>query len=286
MTAAMAEEMLRSLEGAFEVVRLIDPAENEAYTLTDGRLVKLTDSCFGFWSRTERCDNCVCFKAMETGQKQMKFELMGSDTYQITANVIEIDGRKLCVEMINRLADEVVFSTFGQEKFMRNLAAYHRMLYTDALTGAYNRRYYEEHQEALARANAIVMLDVDNFKSINDTCGHPTGDEALRGIVLAARANTRNMDDIIRYGGDEFLIAFQNIPEGALKNRLEQIRNAVHHLKLTNHPEVRLTVSMGAMYRQPGYSALPLESLVKAADEAMYEAKKTRDCAVVRKAED
>lgn len=173
---------------------------------------------------------------MATGQKQMKFELIGSSTYQITARTIEIEGRTLCIEMINLLSDELLFGTFGQERFMRNLAAYNRTLYTDALTDAYNRRYYEEHQESLARANAIVMLDADHFKHINDTYGHPCGDEALRSIVIAAKANTRRMDSIIRYGGDEFLIAFQNIPENALRNRLQQISDAVQAVKLTAYP--------------------------------------------------
>jgi diguanylate cyclase (GGDEF)-like protein len=93
------------------------------------------------------------------------------------------------------------------------LAVYRELAYHDALTGLHNRRYFEERlAEELSRADrsysrvALVMIDLDNFKQINDSAGHAAGDGVLRHIARILSSEARSMDIVCRVGGDEFAI--------------------------------------------------------------------------------
>ena len=97
--------------------------------------------------------------------------------------------------------------------------------------------------------DAIAMLDLDQFKQINDVYGHQAGDDALRILVSAVTACVRNRNDaLVRYGGDEFLLIFPHIPEHVFTKRLEQIRVTVQALHMIEYPDLHLTVSIGGVY--------------------------------------
>ena len=97
--------------------------------------------------------------------------------------------------------------------------------------------------------DAIAMLDLDQFKQINDVYGHQAGDDALRILVNAVTACVRNRNDaLVRYGGDEFLLIFPHIPEHVFIKRLEQIRATVQALHMIEYPDLHLTVSIGGVY--------------------------------------
>ena len=147
-----------------------------------------------------------------------------------------------------------------------------RRLYRDALTGAYNRQYSEDQMAALGTSRAAAILDVDDFKQINDTYGHPVGDMALKAIVAATLSCVRSTDIVIRFGGDEFLILFQNIPKDTFAARLETIREAVRSIVLEEQPELRLSVSIGGIYRDRDDM-----DLLRKADELLYRAKEEKN---------
>ena len=105
-------------------------------------------------------------------------------------------------------------------------------LYRDPLTGAYNRRYYEEVVRKIIGPAGVALLDVDDFKICNDTYGHHAGDMALKTAANAIQSRIRKSDLLIRCGGDEFLLVLPGIPGDFLRTKLEQICTAVQMLSL------------------------------------------------------
>jgi diguanylate cyclase (GGDEF)-like protein len=163
---------------------------------------------------------------------------------------------------------------------------------TDPLTGLLNRRYLQEYlPRELTRATrngapvALIMMDLDYFKRVNDTLGHEAGDLVLREIGALLRNNLRASDIACRFGGEEFVIV---LPESSLdgaRKRAEAIRAATKHLNLMyrGQPLGTLTASCGvALF--PDHAADP-QSLLRAADEALYSAKGSgRDRVVISEA--
>jgi len=149
----------------------------------------------------------------------------------------------------------------------------------DSLTGLYNRRYLDENLEReLARARrdnlplCMVMLDIDHFKDLNDTYGHPAGDEALRAVAASLHRNVRAQDIACRYGGEEFLILMPHMELAVAAERAERWRRAIEAIRIdAGGSEIRLTASFGvAAY--PGHGGTP-DELTQSADLALYAAK-------------
>ena len=161
----------------------------------------------------------------------------------------------------------------GQADPVEQFFDYHHDLYHDVLTNAYNRRFFEKQLRKLVEVDAIAMLDLDQFKQINDVYGHQAGDDALRILVSAVTACVRNRNDaLVRYGGDEFLLIFPHIPEHVFIKRLEQIRATVQALHMIEYPDLHLTVSIGGVY-----GACPLDPGIRQADKLLYQAKECRN---------
>jgi diguanylate cyclase (GGDEF)-like protein len=151
----------------------------------------------------------------------------------------------------------------------------------DHVTGLFNRRYLEETLEReLRRADrdgsgvGVIMLDLDRFKQLNDTCGHAAGDLVLREIGTLLRANLRYDDIACRYGGDELTLILPRAPHDVVLERAQFLRLAVADLRLTSSGEQlpRVTLSAGvAMFPDDGDGA---EDLLAAGDGALYRAKR------------
>lgn len=157
---------------------------------------------------------------------------------------------------------------YGKNEFIETISNYNRKLYTDSLTGAYNRYYFDEQLLGLASIEALAMIDVDNFKKINDTYGHLAGDASLCAIVKAIGSSIRSSDKIVRYGGDEFMLVFAKIPKKVFLEKLEQIRKKVSETSIAEVPDIRLTVSIGAVYE-----LMPVPEALREADQMLYAAK-------------
>ncbi|OYY93184.1 MAG: hypothetical protein B7Y41_12730 [Hydrogenophilales bacterium 28-61-23] len=149
---------------------------------------------------------------------------------------------------------------------------------TDSLTHIPNRRaLMQQAEQALARRSglplALLMIDVDHFKRINDTHGHPVGDEVLRAIAGLLTGRLRRQDTLGRYGGEEFCVLAPNTDgEGALK-LAESLRATVAATPLNNgHKELRATVSIGYALCPYG-AARELKDILAEADSALYAAK-------------
>ena len=164
----------------------------------------------------------------------------------------------------------------------------------DSLTGAYNHRHFQEvlqrelgRAERVGRPLTVVMLDIDDFKSINDRFGHPVGDAILQGIVAEIRSEVRgDMDLLARYGGDEFALVLPETPVSEALLVAERVRRRVDErlFRMPDSREVlRATVSIGlATYPE---DATEKRSLVEKADAALYRAKHGGKNAVVATSE-
>ena len=148
----------------------------------------------------------------------------------------------------------------------------------DALTGTYNRRYYEEVVRNNLGPAGIALMDIDDFKICNDTYGHHAGDLALEAVAKAIRSCIRDTDLLIRYGGDEFLLVLPGIPADYFKVKLEQIRTAVQQTVVPGYPHFRLSLSIGGAMQT---LADPMENVVRRADFLMYQAKNHKDAVAV-----
>ena len=151
-------------------------------------------------------------------------------------------------------------------------------LYRDPLTGAYNRRYYEEVVRKAIGPEGVALLDVDDFKICNDTYGHHAGDMALKTAANAIQSRIRKSDLLIRCGGDEFLLVLPGIPADYFKVKLEQIRTAVQQTVVPGYPHFRLSLSIGGAMQT---LADPMENVVRRADFIMYQAKNHKDAVAV-----
>ncbi|MDN3523274.1 sensor domain-containing diguanylate cyclase [Halomonas ramblicola] len=154
-----------------------------------------------------------------------------------------------------------------------------RLVGTDMLTGALNRRaFFEQGEAALARAGrlgqrlSLAMLDLDHFKYLNDTYGHPAGDLALQAFVRTCRDSLRPYDLIARIGGEEFsVMLLDSTPEEAW-TVLERLRRAVEAIELeVDGRVIHFTVSLGVTVLEPGAT---LEGGLALADQALYRAKR------------
>lgn len=157
-----------------------------------------------------------------------------------------------------------------------------RLTFIDALTPAYNHRYFQEalskeiHRHSRTRHDlALAMLDIDNFKKINDSFGHPVGDEILKGLVEELMQNARDTDVVARYGGEEFAIIFPDTPAHSARDAANRFRDLVERRDFTVPAlgrTLHITVSIGvAVYPRDGATSA---DLISRADAALYFAKK------------
>lgn len=148
----------------------------------------------------------------------------------------------------------------------------------DELTGSFNRRsIMQALDEEIASAQrnkmpcAVVLIDLDWFKRINDQFGHPAGDEALRAFAITMFANIRSIDKFGRYGGEEFLLILPEISEGAALRTTDRLRLIVGDLDWSAiSQEMRVTMSAGLAMLQPDDTA---DSILARADQLLYQAK-------------
>ena len=126
-------------------------------------------------------------------------------------------------------------------------AAEEDLVYTDVLTSVHNRRYYEEKLRS-ARMNAgVAMIDLDDFRVFNDTCGHHAGDLALGAVAAAIRSGIRSTDELVRYGCDKFVVVMPNIPSDDFTRRLHQVSDAVRSTIVPGHEYMSLTACVGGV---------------------------------------
>lgn len=164
-----------------------------------------------------------------------------------------------------------------------------RLAVTDELTGLPNRRVlYERGADEVNRAKrfyhplAVAMLDIDHFKTVNDTYLHAAGDLVLRAIADTFRQDLRNTDLAARYGGEEFVLVFPETESSVAYQVVERLRHHIAHtdVAIGQNKTIRVTLSAGIAILEPAMTSF--DELIQRADQALYVAKQTgRDRAIV-----
>lgn len=155
----------------------------------------------------------------------------------------------------------------------------HQQVYFDALTGLYNRKYFYMKFSELRTISSmsLLLIDIDNFKRINDTYGHIMGDYVLQQFSEILKQNTRKNDIIARWGGEEFaiILPFTDIEEAyKISSRIrEKVEN---HLFVYNYVTCKITVSIGITTTKKE-APISSEQIVRDADEALYKAKEKKN---------
>lgn len=278
MTRQESEVMIKELSKVFDVVRLLDEE-----TLETGNIKDVTDAegfpckCYSFWKKGDNCKNCTSRDAFRKKNEQLKLEYLDSNIYQVISKYVEIDGKPYVMELINVMNSDAVMDEDGRNELIKQLSGYNRELYTDALTGIYNRRYYEERIRNSNMSAGVAMIDLDDFKIYNDTFGHDAGDLALTTVVGIIKDNVRRTDMLIRMGGDEFLLVMPDIGEQAFADKLNQIQGKIHSSKVPGYSQLRLSVSIGGVLSGSGST---VERAIRKADQFMYQAKTCKNMVV------
>jgi diguanylate cyclase (GGDEF)-like protein len=248
-------------------IRYIDPEWKKVYGNPEGK------KCYEyFMDRKEVCPGCGIVKALSTKEITVTEEILvkeGNRPIQVTTIPFQDSNGEWLVAEINvditerKKAEELV----------------RKMAYHDAVTGIPNRRlFYDrlnmaiEHSKRYTKKIAVMILDLDKFKEINDAMGHDVGDSMLKGVSGRLKGLLRTSDTVARMGGDEFALLLTEITgkEGA-SAIAERILLAFREPFMCNGQFLSITTSIGiALYPDHGEN---IETLLKHADTAMYQAK-------------
>lgn len=230
---------------------------------------------------------CSLLRSSEETRQLPILLVIGDDETERLAKGLELGANDYIVrpfdrhELIARMRTQIRRYRY-EERLRFSYRHSMEMALTDALTGLYNRRYFDTHFEAqIRRAGetgkplALLMLDLDAFKAVNDTWGHTVGDEVLAETARRLQENLRTVDMVARYGGEEFAVV---MPDASVKEasaaaeRLrQQIANKPFKVDTDQGEELSVTISAGLAIASHDPDAT---DLIKRADYALYAAKR------------
>ena len=265
------QDMMEQLRCVFDVVRLVDPEKMEV--LDDGtgggaRGCK-NQQCHAIWGKGDRCKNCISLNVLHSRSQAVKLEFVDDNVYAVFAKYVQLNGQGRVLEMVYKIREELLLEAYGRTTFMEYVNSYNQQFYQDMLTGAYNRRFYEEQAKTDHIYNGVVMIDGNHFKQINDQFGHAAGDAALRTVAQTVLGCIRSTDRLVRYGGDEFILLLVSIPYDAFQRKLEEIVSKVARATPPGFPHIHLGITMGGVYGMES-----VEEAVAMADRLMYQGKR------------
>lgn len=277
MTMQQVQDKMNMLRDVFTIVRLLDVDSIAKVQSGEGPgEEKEKCSCYDYWQKKVPCKNCISAKCLHDKTRKTKLELIGSDVYQVTAEYLEIEGTPYVMELIEKLDDDTLIDSDGCEKLVSKLSGYTDKLYRDALTGAYNRRYYEDEARKETTCAGVALIDLDDFKLYNDTYGHSAGDMALISAAAAIRKCIRKTDRLIRFGGDEFIVIIDGVSSADLSARLRQIQTTIHAASVPGYSRIQMSASIGGVVA----ANEPVENAFDRADKLMYQAKMKKNMVI------
>ena len=279
MTMQEAEQEIKYYQKIFQVARLLkgEDVERTFYQQGKGTCENVQDGCpcYSLWKKNGKCENCSSYKALREKKQMIKLEFLESEVYQVISRYMEIDGQPYVMELINHLEDDTLIDISCREKLINKLTGYNEKLYKDVLTGIYNRLYFEEEIKMWTGNAGIVVIDVDDFKRINDELGHAVGDEALWHTADILRG-VFGKDPVFlaRYGGDEFAVLGDWFGQEQIEEAIARIQEGIDRFNKEGQLPLQLSMSIGyAFWHEAGRRG---ENLIQQADERMYEEKQKK----------
>ena len=273
-TAKELSALMEQLRPFYTDLRLFTPEQLEQIPeggRTDPHAPPL---CYACGRKAQFCRHCAAKAALRDGAERSKLEYFAPDIAQLTARPVEVDGKICVLELVHAMPDSTLVETDESEHLLSQLTGYDTMLYHDALTGVYNRRYYEDIAGSLVGDAGVAVMDLDDFKIYNDTYGHHGGDVALETAANVARRNIRQSDALIRFGGDEFLLVLPHITPEMFERKLTAIHREIRAAQVPGFPHLHITVSVGGVIKAADET---LSNAVRRADLLMYRSKEQKD---------
>lgn len=259
------------LRKIFDIVRLVDPTANAVLELDHNGILRKTDQhCAAFWETGGNCTNCISTRALAQKTMLNKLEFTRTDMYYVVSKYLCINGTPCVMEMLSKMNEGRWIDANGTRFLLDKSRGESRKLFQDPLTATYSRRYFETYLTHMEGMECVEIIDVNQFKQVNDTYGHPAGDVVLRDIAAAIQSCIRSSDILVRYGGDEFLLLFPKMSENDMAEKNKRIKEAVANIVYTEYPTLHLSVSIGGVC-----GVHPIMEAIRQADKQMYENKRT-----------
>lgn len=263
-TMESVQKDIQCLRKVFSIVRLDKAAPPEDRDTADGSELSTGDDD----SRRSTCEFCTPQTHQRTFTDKgmhLHFKVIDGKMYQIFAKPLTIEGVPYVLEMLKHIDNTDLFLAEGYDQLM----SFSQQLYIDALTGAYNRRFWEDKMKSFSGVAGIALIDLDDLKLYNDTFGHSAGDAALKALVQITKKGIRSTDKLIRYGGDEFLLIMPNVSSSIFAEKLRTIQERIHEADFPEFPGLKISASIGGAMLYNG----SIEEVVSRADKLMYYAK-------------
>lgn len=217
-----------------------------------------------------------CSKSVKEKNQKTKLEYFNGKLYEIVARYVEVDGEPYVMEMVRQVEKELIIEKEEIDLVGNVKETFFDKLYIDALSGAYNRRYFEDCLRKRVIDAGVAMIDLDDFKISNDTYGHDLGDRLLHLVSYTIMGLIRKTDALIRYGGDEFLLIMPYTTKEHFQKKLEEIQYQIHMIQVPDSRGVFLSVSIGGVIAKKQ----TVEKAMFRADKVMYVAKKRKNSIV------
>ena len=271
LTKTEAEDLLVLYRCVFPIARILNSDEvgGKCALNDDGFPCK----CFELWKRNEACSHCISADTLKTKKDGAKLGYVDDKVYEVISKYCTVDGEPCVIELAKILESNTFIDPEAYNYLLDANIQSETKLYTDPLTTAFNRLFYEEHKNDILHNAGVAMIDVDNFKMCNDIFGHKYGDQVLIEVVKTIKKNIRSNDAIIRIGGDEFVLVIDNISEENLKVKLEKIKKDVKEASIVRGNHTNFTLSIGTVIGDD----TTLANAVEKADKLMYKAKEAND---------
>lgn len=270
-TKEEATAFVKSLRQVSEFVRILSKDEIEGkHPLTADFKQSY---CYRALKKDSACENCISKIVLENKSDSTKIEFINGQCYQFFAQYIIVEGVECSIETAVKINEKVLVDSIGYKEIVEKYSATYASMYTDPLTGVYNRAYYEKVEKNVNTPAGIAVIDIDDFKLCNDIYGHKAGDVALQTVTQIIRNNIRSNDKIIRIGGDEILLILDGIQEESFERKLERIRSQVRMARVKGYNKLQLSISIGAVVSMTETR----EVSVTKADRLMYIAKSSKN---------
>ena len=274
MTKEQLEEEIRHFRKIFQEIRLF-PIGNISDIDEEWRKINEGQRCYHYWKRETPCDNCVAMRAATTKEEKGKLEIVNGKIYQVIARCIEVDEKPYVLELIRCLDGDWSIGEINHERLIDMFVHYNDRLYRDAVTDAYNRRYYEDEMKNKKKNAGVALIDLDDFKLHNDTYGHQAGDEVLRSFGKILRHSIGTDDIAGRFGGDEFFLFFK---KKDITDALMSVERVMEQTRAMRAPDGRqpFSCSVGIAIRRATDDTMEsYDQLLARADRALYDVKRS-----------
>ena len=210
-------------------------------------------------------------QALEEKTTHSRMEYRGQELYEVTALFAQVEGTPCVLELERRLDRIMLLDPEESEQLFNNLAEYRGKLYRDAVTGAYNERYYQEKYRSRILTAGVAVLRVDDFKAANDVYGRCAGNSVLETVAGVLRRNLGEKDRDIRRGEDRLLLLLPEVGQSDFGQKLEHLRLQLAAAGVPGYSHLHISVSIGGVWIQDGEVSAAVEHAERLATYAQMQ---------------